>query len=137
MIDTCIASPLADSYIAAAQEDGGAARVRASGKVSKYGELAEEQGHTFTAWCMETYGTWGHDMRAMFREMSELVAERGRVMGDRHAAARFATEWQQRFSVVLQKGNADAIIQRAMRDRVASGRSFGSWRPAHLFYDAP
>ena len=131
-IDAAVCTPMASSYLQAAQEAGGAAALRQSSKHSKYDRHVPE-GSTFIAAVVEAVGAWGSEMQEWWQAvLGTLAAEAQEAgeMGD-SAASQFANSWLPRLAVGLQRGNALAIIHRCRRDRVAMGKSSGGRRPRY------
>ena len=127
LIDAAICTPMAHSYLEAAQERGGAAGMRQSAKHSKYDSLTPE-GSSFTAAVVEALGAWGPELEEYWKKILAIMEKEAEEFGEKHIASQFANRWLPRLSVSVQRGNALAIIHRCRRDRVAAGRSTGGRR---------
>ena len=118
VVDVSITFPGAAAYVAgAASEDGWAAQVRETGKVTKYRASAASVGLAFHPAVFETFGRAGLLFKAWFGDM---VAEAEDRLPDgwstNWSARTFSAHFQQRISVALQRGNAEVVLQRARRD---------------------
>ena len=73
---------------------------------------------TFKPFVMETYGAMGRKAKAFFKEAIRIMENKLNDDEPRTwTATSFATSWMQKLSVSLQRGNAQAILYRAARDR--------------------
>ena len=122
--DTSVTSPVCDSYVDAAQTQCGAAAVRAAAKIKKHGDGAAFNGVAFVPLAFEVYG-------AYCKEASTWLMGLCALLGDQTEEDKFTAEQlafldttRRSISVVLQRGNAQTIIRRAHRDRMASA---GTW----------
>ena len=67
---------------------------------------------------LESYGAMGSKARSLFEEAIRIMENKLNDDDPRTwTATTFATMWMQRMSVSLQRGNAQAILYRAARDR--------------------
>ena len=108
-------------------------------KVSRYGADAAGAGHAFVPFVFETYGTLGEKGKAWFQrsiaeaEISSDGAAELTEEQERGRRAALSARWQQRFSTILQRGNARAIITRARASRSLMGiRVRGQWGQSEL-----
>ena len=117
-IDYSVTHPSAPSYIAAAQTKLGAAVSREQKKEQKYGDACKAVDVSFKPFVLETFGAMGSKARSFFKEAVRIMENRLNDDDPRTwTATTFATMWMQRMSVSLQRGNAQAILYRAARDR--------------------
>jgi len=95
--DTLASSHLLKTSLAA----GAAASLAESHKRTKYTELSIA--HTFTPVAIETLGSWGPDATLLISELDRRIALVTRE-------PRSASVLRQRIDVVMQRGNAAAIL---------------------------
>jgi hypothetical protein len=117
-LDYSVTHPSAPSYIAAAQAKLGAAVSREKKKEHKYGEACKAVDVSFKPFVFETYGAMGSKARSLFKGAIRIMENKLNDDDPRTwTATTFSTMWMQRMSVSLQRGNAQAILYRAARDR--------------------
>ena len=124
IMDACVVSPVAASYVDASQTLLGAARKRVAQKISKYAHLCPDA--DFLPLCVESYGAWCEEMQEFVGrvalEWARQAADDQTERAIARAIAQFTADWQVRISVALQRGNAYALIHRGRRDRQRAGR---------------
>ena len=120
--------PGAASYRDAAQRPLGCAVLREQHKESKHGADVRGAGNSFVPWVFETYGAMGPRGRDLFQQFvaeaefatdgeEELTEEQ-----ERWLRAGLSYQWQQLFSVALQRANARIILAGARRARDLIGQ---------------
>ena len=106
-----------------------------------HGADAAAAGHTFIPLVFETLGTLREKGKAWFSSSGasrrRRLARMGRLSSaeeqERGRRAELSARWQQRFSTILQRGNARAIITRARASRTLMGiRVRGQWGRSEL-----
>jgi len=134
MLDAAVCMPMADSYVGAAQVQGGAAAQRAAAKHGKYDKYIPE-GSSFAAAVVEVMGGWGKELHMFWKDLLLQMDEEAEACGEDKISDSFAAKWLPRIAVSVQRGNALAIIHRARSDRAAAGRATGGKRP-HYYDDS-
>ena len=99
-IDAAACTPMASSYLQAAQEAGGAAALRQASKHSKYDSHVPE-GSTFIAAAVESVGAWGSEMQEWRQAVLGGMAAEAQEAGELEdtAACSFANSWMPRLAV--------------------------------------
>ena len=59
---------------------------------------------------------------AFFEDVVNFVQQMGEAEGDKHAGDKFKQYWLPTIQATLMRSNAQAVLHRARRDRVAAGK---------------
>ena len=122
LVDLAVSTPTAACYLAgAAMVRGDCAEKRARAKHHKYDEHVQ-YGHRFFALVWEAFGLWCDELHALFQEVVDFVKLKGEDEGDPHAASHFLAYWLPTIQTTLMRANAQAVMHRSRRDRVAAGK---------------
>ena len=117
----------------------GCAVRREQHKEGKHGDDVRGAGNEFVPWVFESFGAMGPQGRALFMRwirQAEVVSESGCVLTEEEDGwmrAALSAQWQQQFSMTLQRANAQIILGGASRARDLVGqRVYGRRSGGHM-----
>ena len=125
LIDVNVPTPVCPSYVADAAKDNNTVTANAEKKKERKYLPYLPDGHQFHGWIIDSFGAWGRDATNLFQEVVNMVQQHGEAEGDKHAGDHFMAYWLPTIQATLMRSNAQAVLHRSRRDRVAAGKRAG------------
>ena len=132
IVDMAISATHAPAYAEASRRRPlGCATARESRKISEHQQSVLDAGNTFTPFVFETFefGAMGPRAKALFQAWIQQAPVQAQSEGEIRLRGILSEQWQRRFSITLQRGNARVILSRSRLARSRMGvRVYGHGR---------